>query len=92
MARRSASDWRRVLSYNSDFHEQSLALKAVQKDRREGRSKREPEAYIFRYVEGLSEARTNPTVLFNRLTYFSCQALTRLAVITPSTRSIAFNT
>ena len=34
---------------------------------RQGRSAREPEAYDFRYVEGLSDARTMPTAVFNIL-------------------------
>lgn len=34
---------------------------------RQGRSAREPEAYGFRYVEGLSDARTTPLGVFNIL-------------------------
>jgi len=32
---------------------------------RKGRSKRKSEAYVFRYVELLSEARTKPEAFFN---------------------------
>ncbi len=34
---------------------------------RQGRSERKPEAYGFRYVEGLSEARTPLAGFFNAL-------------------------
>lgn len=35
--------------------------------RRQGRSEREPEAYVVIYVEGLSEARTKLAVFFSIL-------------------------
>ncbi len=40
-------------------------FKDVQKVVRRGRSERKSEAYVFRYVELLSEARTKPEGLFN---------------------------
>ena len=82
-------------------------FQAVQKDFRRGHNKRDPEEVHTKlrlnrslgtlplahsYVEGLSAVRTKPKVFFQQLAHFSCQALTRRAVITPSTRSIAFKT
>jgi len=34
---------------------------------RQGRSERKTEAYAFQYVEGLSDARTQPEAFFNIL-------------------------
>ena len=36
-------------------------------DLRPGRSKRSSEAYVFQYVEDLSEARTKPQAIFSIL-------------------------
>jgi len=47
-----------------------FALKSSQdgqKGRQRGRSERGPEAYVFRYVEGPSDARTKLAVFFNIL-------------------------
>ena len=39
----------------------------VKKVVQQGRSERGAEAYFFRYVEGLSDARTQPEVFFSSL-------------------------
>src|ERR671911_116609 len=88
VAKRSASNWKKDLGCNSNCPETTTGFQTVQNDCGQGRSEREHETYDSRYVESLSDARAMLTVVFNSLTYFSCQALTRRAVMTPSTRSM----
>ena len=63
--------------------------KDAQNVRRQGRSERKPEAYAYRYVEGLSEARTQLTDVSSVLHIFGMRSVLLIIKLPDKTNSNA---